>query len=74
MIKTNHYDFIVENMPVITVDMLLIKKNEILLLKRNNNPLKNIFYTPGGRIFKNECLDDAIKRKMKDGTVLLIEI
>ena len=66
MIKTEHYDFIIENIPVVTVDMLIMKDNEILLLKRNNKPLKNIYYTPGGRVLKNECLNDAIKRKMKD--------
>ena len=66
MLPQNKYNYIEENMPVVTVDLLILKKNKILLCKRNNEPLKNIYYTPGGRIYKNETARQSIKRKINE--------
>ena len=38
----------------------------MLLFKRSNNPLKGVYYTPGGRINKNEPINNAVVRKMKE--------
>ena len=67
MISNKIYKQILENMPIVTVDLLVVNnKNEILLFKRNNKPCKNIFYTPGGRVLKNEKIFDGLVRKMKE--------
>ncbi len=42
------YRKIVQFMPIPTVDILFLNdKNEILLGKRNNEPLMGIYYVPG---------------------------
>ena len=66
MISINEYNFIEKNVPIVTTDMLIFKNDKILLCKRNNEPLKHVYYTPGGRVFKNENAGDAIKRKIKE--------
>ncbi len=66
MISINEYNFIEKNVPIVTTDMLILKNDKILLCKRNNEPLKDVYYTPGGRVFKNENAGDAIKRKIKE--------
>ena len=45
--------------PLISIDLCLIYNNEILLLKRNNDPAKGFFFTPGSRIHK---INQLIKR------------
>ena len=56
------YANILKSVPVVTIDLCVIHKNKILLGKRNNPPAKNYFFVPGGRIFKNETLDQAFDR------------
>ena len=70
------YAQILDAIPVFTVDIVIFnpEKNKVLLFKRENEPLKNIYYTPGGRVNKNEKLNDAIIRKSKEELGLNIEI
>ena len=64
-IEKKLYKKIMENMPVVCVDALIIKeKNEYLLVKRKNDPLKNKFWMVGGRLNKNELIVNGIKRKI----------
>lgn len=47
-IEKELYMNILDCMPIPTVDILFLNsKNELLLGKRNNEPLKNIYYLPG---------------------------
>ncbi|AHB41436.1 GDP-mannose mannosyl hydrolase [candidate division SR1 bacterium RAAC1_SR1_1] len=63
-IPDNIYKQIIENVIIVTVDLILInKKKQILLGLRNNSPLKGIYYVPGGRMFKYESVFDAAERK-----------
>lgn len=63
-IDANLYQKILHNIPVLTVDVLLLDRltHEYVLVKRVNEPLKNVFMTPGGRVFKNESLASAATR------------
>jgi len=67
-INKDLYKKILDSIPVLTVDIVIFNKNKdkVLLFKRNNNPLKGIYYTPGGRVNKNEPLNNAILRKGKE--------
>jgi len=56
------YDELKKMIPIASIDILVKYQNNILLLKRNNKPAKNIWFTPGGRVFINEDLDIAAKR------------
>lgn len=69
------YNQILENMPIICVDGVIINnENEILFLKRENEPAKNEWWFPGGRLLKNEKLEHAIIRKVKEETNLDVEV
>jgi len=48
-------------------------KDEILLLKRINEPAKGKFFTPGGRINKGETILEAASRKMYEELGLKID-
>ena len=64
---TEEFYKVVEKTPLVSVDLIVKNKdNEIVLGYRNNNPAKNTYFTPGGVIRKNEKVDDAIKRILKD--------
>ena len=65
-IPNKEYKYILENMPVFCVDMILCKDKKVLLAKRKNNPGKGKWWVPGGRILKNEKINDAVIRKMKE--------
>lgn len=63
MIPQDMYQYIVSKMPICTVDLLLKDTQGCYLLGlRNNAPEKGMYFTPGGRVLKNECQSDAIKR------------
>ena len=60
------YGNILQIMPITCVDLLLINKNNFLLGKRKNKPLKDRWCFPGGRILKGESLMHTIYRKAKE--------
>jgi colanic acid biosynthesis protein WcaH len=63
MISIDKFRNLVANAPLITIDFMI--KNalgNILLGKRVNKPAKGYYFTAGGRIFKNETIEEAIKR------------
>jgi colanic acid biosynthesis protein WcaH len=61
------FSSIIENTPLISID-LIIKDSEgkILLGQRINKPAKNSWFVPGGRIYKDEKIEDAFKRITQD--------
>lgn len=61
------YEDMVENLPICTVDVLFFnkEKNKILLCKRANEPLKNIYFSIGGRLLKNENFREGAVRQAK---------
>lgn len=74
MIEDSLYNIIVDNIPILCVDGVILSNDKILLLKRNNTPAKNEWWLPGGRVLKNEKLDIAILRKVKEETNLDVDI
>ena len=60
------FSSIIENTPLISID-LIIKDNKgnVLLGKRVNKPALSSWFVPGGRIFKDESIDDAFRRTTK---------
>jgi colanic acid biosynthesis protein WcaH len=66
---------IVRNAPLISIDLLVHNEfNEILLGWRNNQPAKDFWFVPGGRIYKNETIGDAFSRIMTAETGLSVDI
>ena len=57
------YQQIIEHMPIVCVDVALIRDNKVYLIKRNNEPLKDKYWLQGGRLNKNETLEACAIRK-----------
>jgi len=74
MIEESLYKKIIHCMPICTVDIIFVDcvKKKILLGKRTNEPLKEVYYSIGGRLRKNEKFKNAACRIAKDelGVVL----
>jgi colanic acid biosynthesis protein WcaH len=71
LIEQKNYNLILENMPILCVDGIVVNdKDEILFLKRENEPALNEWWFPGGRVFKGEKLENSIVRKVKEETNL----
>jgi colanic acid biosynthesis protein WcaH len=67
ILPESDYKKVMESMPVVCIDCLVQNdEGEFLLVKRMNEPLKNEFWVPGGRLFKHERLHDAVRRKMRE--------
>ena len=62
MLDVQTFKAVIENTPLVSIDLCLICNDKILLGKRSNKPLKGIWFTPGGRIHKNETWRDALLR------------
>jgi len=68
------YSYMVQNSIICCVDILLIrtnpmtKKEECLLVQRATEPVKGLWWYPGGRMFKGETFFDTAIRKMKEET------
>lgn len=61
------FGVVVESTPLVSVDLIAKNKHgQFLLGKRVNRPAKNFYFVPGGRILKNECIFDALKRVAVD--------
>lgn len=60
------YTKILEVIPVPCVDAVVVSDGAFLLGKRTNHPKKGEWWIPGGRVFKNESLEKAITRKLKE--------
>lgn len=69
-IPADTYAQILECLPILCVDVLIFHKGKYLLLLRDNEPAKGTYWFPGGRIYKNEVIQDAAVRKAKEETAL----
>lgn len=63
--------------PAVTVDCLVyrttIHRQEILLIRRNNEPFKGMWALPGGFVGMDETLIEAAKRELNEETGLVID-
>ena len=57
-------------MPVPCVDLIIVSGKQFLMVKRKNKPAKGRWCVPGGRVFKNETLSQAVRRKVQEETGL----
>lgn len=53
-IDKKQYDEIVKVMPIISTAIVVISKGNVLLVKRNNIPAKDLWWLPEGRMRKRE--------------------
>ena len=62
MLKIENFTSLIEIAPLVSIDLIIKGEGGYLLGMRNNQPAKGKWFVPGGRIFKNETIDRAIKR------------
>lgn len=66
-LEKNIFSSIIENTPLISIDLIVRNQsNEILLGERLNKPAKSYWFVPGGRIYKDESINDAFSRISED--------
>ena len=66
MIPVKEFKIVVENTPLISIDLLIMYEDKVLLGKRVNKPAKDFYFTTGGIVRKNESFKEAQKRIAKD--------
>jgi len=62
MLGAQTFKTVIENTPLVSIDLCLVCEGRILMGKRTNEPLKGEWFTPGGRIHKNETWQHALLR------------
>jgi len=66
---------IIQHTPLIAIDLIIKNKNgEVLLGLRKNQPAKDFWFTPGGRIRKNELITQAFSRIIYDELGIIAQI
>lgn len=73
MLEPDTFKNIVTNAPLVSIDICLVHKKKLLLGKRTNEPLKGKWFTPGGRILKNEPWQECMRRVAYSELGLVIE-
>lgn len=61
-IPTHEWEIIVENVPIVSVDLVVECPEGIVFGKRANEPAKDEWFVPGGRVRKDEMLCEAVHR------------
>ena len=57
-----------------TADIIIEKGNEIVLIKRMNEPYKGYWEVPGGFVEKDETVEEAAVREAKEETSLDVKL
>lgn len=66
MLSEQTFKTIVASTPLISIDLIVRDpKNKILLGKRVNRPAQGAWFVPGGRVLKDESLEQAFTRLLK---------
>lgn len=53
---------VITSTPLVSIDLIVLNKQEVLLGQRLNRPAQGFWFVPGGRVRKNEPLTAAFQR------------
>ena len=71
-IPDENYKFIVKKMPILVVDLFVkLESGQYILVRRANEPLRDQWWIPGGRVLKGEEIKTAAYRIAKEELGLL---
>ena len=74
MIPSEQYSQIIEVLPILCVDVIVMNtRGEYLLIRRANQPMKGQWWVIGGRLLKGETLEQAVISKVLEETSLQVE-
>jgi len=65
MLDDQIFKTVIDATTLVSIDLIAENNGKILLGKRKNKPAQGFYFTTGGRIYKNEHINDAIKRIAK---------
>lgn len=69
------YRTVLEQVPILCVDGIIVnQQGQVLLVKRKNEPFRDEWWVPGGRVLKGETLEQAFRRKMKEELGIEVKI
>lgn len=60
------YNQILTAMPIPCVDIAMVHKGAVLLVRRKAKPAKGEWWVPGGRVLKGEMMADTARRKASE--------
>jgi len=66
MLDNQTFKTVISSAPLISIDLLVKKDNKILLGKRLNKPAQGDLFSIGGRVYKNETINNAMMRIAKN--------
>jgi len=66
MLDDHTFKIVIHSTPLISIDLIVKKDDKILLGKRINKPAQGYLFSIGGRVYKNETIDIAMKRIVKN--------
>jgi colanic acid biosynthesis protein WcaH len=66
MLNPETFKTVINSTPLISIDLLVKKDNKTLLGKRINKPAQGYLFSIGGRVYKNESIQQATARIAKD--------
>ncbi|MCX6056534.1 MAG: NUDIX domain-containing protein [Chloroflexi bacterium] len=74
MIPYEQYKRVTEVLPILCVDVVVTNSSgQYLLIKRVNEPRKGQWWVIGGRVYKDETLEQAVARKVWEEASLKIQ-
>ncbi|MBI2326804.1 NUDIX hydrolase [Candidatus Curtissbacteria bacterium] len=56
----------------VTIDAIIIKNKQVLLIRRGKEPDRGLWGTPGGYVGWDESAEDAVRREVKEETDLIV--
>ena len=66
MLDDQTFKTVIISTPLISIDLLVKKDSKILLGRRINKPAQSYLFSIGGRVYKNETIDNAMMRIAKN--------
>jgi colanic acid biosynthesis protein WcaH len=73
-IDDDAWETIVRNVPIVSVDLVVLTGTEVVLAERQNRPAKGEWFVPGGRVHKGERLEAAVHRVAREELGIGVEI
>lgn len=65
MLSEQDFKTIIKLTQLVSIDLIVMNESNILLGKRKNRPAQGYWFVPGGRLYKNETINDGLKRISK---------
>lgn len=74
LIPDEKYKEIISLIPIVCVDIAIEYNGKILLVRRRDEPMAGHYWLPGGRLHKNETLENCALRKAIEETGLYCQL